>query len=169
MSKRKKYDWGAIEREYRLGQKSLRAISSEFGPTPGAISKRAKKGEWIQDRSDEVRQKTKAALLKETQDGNGNTDGNTPTHEDVERAVKTNVEVVRQHRKFIKRTLDLANKLLKKYEGENVVLDPKIDNRVFLSITQGLAKIIPLERQAFSIDNETAGKSIEDVLRGLSE
>jgi hypothetical protein len=164
MAKRKQYDWEAIEREYGLGQKSLRVLSAEFGPAPGTISKRAKKYRWVQDKSAEVRQKTQAALIKETV---GNTDGNTPTPEDVERAVKTNVEVVRQHRSLIGRTISLADKLLAEYQGEKKI-DPKVDNRVFLSITQGLAKIIPLERQAFNIDESKGSETIEDLIRRVN-
>ena len=161
MAKRKQYDWEAIEREYGLGQKSLRVLSAEFGPGVSTISERAKRHNWVQDKSEEVKRKTNAALT------NTNNNPNTPTPEDIERAVKTNVEVVRQHRKLIGRTVAFADKLLAEYEGEKKI-DPKVDNRVFLSITQGLAKIIPLERQAFNIDESKGSETIEDLIRRVN-
>lgn len=145
MAERKQIDWEAIEKQYRMGQKTMRALADEFGVNVSNISRRAKKYEWVQDKSEEVRQRTNATLV--AQQGR-----NTPTPEDVEVAVRTNVEVVRQHRKLIGRTIAFANRLLDNYEGEKK-LDPKVDNRVFLSIAQGIAKVIPLERQAFSLDS----------------
>ena len=154
--KRKAYDWEAIEREYALGQKSIRVLSLEFGPGPSTICERAKRHGWVQDKTAEIKRKTNAALA------NTNNSPNTPTPEDIERAVKTNIEVVRQHRSLIKRTLEFADRLLKASEDAEAT-DLKIDNRVFLSITQGLAKAIPLERQAFNLDGYTPGDDVTGI------
>jgi hypothetical protein len=42
-------DWAAIEREYRVGIKSLRQIAEEHCITHGAIQKRVKKYGWVRD------------------------------------------------------------------------------------------------------------------------
>ena len=65
MSSKKTIDWEAIERDYRVGQLSLRALATKHGTTAGAISKKASAGNWVKDASQEVRERTRAALLTE--------------------------------------------------------------------------------------------------------
>lgn len=192
MAPRKQYDWESIEKEYRLGQKSLRTLSSEFGPTPGAISKRSKKYGWVQDRSKEVRQKTNAALLKETP--TGNTQGNTPTPEDVERAVQTNVHVIKAHRKSIgnsQRLVDLLSSQLKDAAENREELEDQVDSEcakpdgktdfrkrnrfmkaislpahaaVLRDLSTAQKNLIALERQAFNLDNGPTGDDTIDAI-----
>lgn len=193
MAPRKQYDWEAIEREYRLGQKSLRMLSKEFGPSPGTISKRANRPgeEWVQDKSTEVREKTRAALIKETPEGN--TQGNTPTREDIDRAVQTNVGLIREHRRDIGngRALVelLAGQLRDAAESrdqleDDIAEDTKEDNTiqrrarmmkavslpahagVLRDLTTALKNLIPLERQAFSLDDGDGG---DNPLKSLLE
>jgi hypothetical protein len=159
MTGKQQYDWEAVEIDYRTGQKTLRALNAEYGPSIAAISRRAKKFGWVQDKSEEVWRKTRAALIQETTDETDGTDEtklNKYTQDVVDRAVQTNIQVVRKHRTLIKRTISFAERLLAQVE-EQKKLDPKVDNRVFLSITQGLAKIVPLDRQAFNINGSRSG------------
>lgn len=94
MMKRKIIDWELIENQYRLGQKSMRTIAAEYGVDVSGVSRRAKKHGWIQDKSFEVQQRTNAALVAQQ-------DRNTPTREDIDVAVMSNVQVIREHRKSI--------------------------------------------------------------------
>jgi len=142
--KRNLIDWETIEKAYRIGQVSIREIARQHDIQASSITRRAKKGKWQRDHTDEIRQRTRATLLQR------NKKNNKPTPEDIEIAVQTNVEIVRQHRKIIERTMAFANRLLDTAEAKEI--DTKVDNRVFLSITQGLAKVIPLERQSFNLD-----------------
>lgn len=105
---RKQIDWEAIEREYRTGHWSIRALGTKHEVSAAAISKRAKRDGWVQDASAEVRERTRAALLiqpkdkEETPEVNTvNTKVNTPTQADIEVAVQTNVQVISRHRKDI--------------------------------------------------------------------
>jgi len=182
---RKALDWEAIEREYRIGQKSMRMIATEFNTTAGAISKKVKRYKWVQDKSAEVRQKTRAALLQETPDGN--TLGNTPTTEDIDKAVQTNVLVIREHRTSIKASQNIVTLLqgqlheaaTKRDDIEEVIIDETKDeegkadqkrrNRmlkavsipahagVLRDLTTAQKNLISLDRQAFNID-EDGGK-----------
>jgi hypothetical protein len=47
-------DWPAIERDFRLGQFSVRQIAANHGVNASSISRRAEKERWAQDRSSEV-------------------------------------------------------------------------------------------------------------------
>ena len=66
---RKQIDWEAVERDYRVGQLSLRALAEKHGTTASTISRRAAKHGWVQDASQEVRERTRAALLVAADEG----------------------------------------------------------------------------------------------------
>ena len=62
--KRPPVDWEAVEREYRVGLKTLRQIASDHGVTHGAINKRAKKEGWPRDLSAKVSSKADELVSK---------------------------------------------------------------------------------------------------------
>jgi len=123
--KKRKYDWEAIEKEYRMGQKSIRTIADEFNCVHTTIIRRAKREGWVQDKAGEVRQKTSAALLVApalVQNQSGakkmvREKCTTPTHDDIQKAVLTNVEVIRGHRKSIQKGRNIANLLASQLES----------------------------------------------------
>ena len=195
-------DWEAIEREYRVGQLSLRALATKHGTTAGAISKKAKAGEWVRDASQEVRERTRAALLTEPrkannkkEEGGGNsvsTSGNTPTHEDIEVAVQTNLQVINRHRRDIAKGHGLVSMLFQQLESaaqeredlENLIEEETKDddsslrrNRMLKAISlpthagvlrdlsTALKNFIPLERQAYNLDEQQHEEPYEDRLR----
>ena len=94
---RKKYDWEAIEREYRAGQLSIREIGKKHGPTDSAIRQKAKKEGWSRDLTQDVQKRTKDKLLR--------TELRTPNAQEdsaiVEEAAERGAEVVRSHRRDI--------------------------------------------------------------------
>ena len=53
--KRKPIDWESIEREYRIGVRSLKDIGTEFKVSAPAIVQRAKKYEWARDLSAKIK------------------------------------------------------------------------------------------------------------------
>lgn len=190
--KRPQHDIEAIGKEYSLGQKSVRTIAREFNCSPGSISKWAKKHGWVRDKSEEVRKKTQAALITETPDGN--THGNTPTPEDVERAVLTNVHVIKAHRKSIgnsQRLVDLLSSQLKDAAGNRDELEAKIEaecekpdgktdyqkrNRlkkavslpahaaVLRDLSTAQKNLIALERQAFNLTDKGEEPAVKHEL-----
>ncbi|WP_447593554.1 hypothetical protein [Aquipseudomonas campi] len=201
---KKAIDWEAIERDYRLGQLSLRALATKHGTTPGAISKKAKAREWVQDASQEVRERTRAALLteprkektkKETHDGNTvSSAGNTPTQEDIEVAVQTNLQVINRHRRDIAKGHGLVSMLFQQLEcaatsrdeleafveeetagDENAVRRNKLMKAISLpthagvirDLSTALKNFIPLERQAFNLDEQEHEEPYEERLRRL--
>ena len=204
MTKRKAIDWEAIERDYRVGQLSLRALATKHDTTPGAISKKAKANSWTQDASQEVRERTRAALLtaprkeqeaKEAPNGNSvSTDGNAPTPEDIETAVQTNLQVINRHRRDIAKGHNLVNLMFGQLEQaatcreeiENLICDEtqEDDNTrrrsqmlklvslsthagVLRDLSTALKNLIPLERQAYNLDEQQHEEPYEERLRRL--
>lgn len=186
MARRKKtHDWERIERDYRLGQKSLRTIAGEHGLNASTISRRAKKKGWVQDKSQEVRERTSAAIISQQ--------GNTPTRNDIDVAVKTNIDVIRGHRADISKGRELVDifstQLLEAAENraeiEAAVQEetredngPKRRNAmlkavalpaqasVLRDLSTVLKNLIPLERQAFNLDGDR-GDSCQELIQQM--
>lgn len=200
MTAKKPIDWEAIEREYRVGQLSLRALAEKFGCTAAAISKKAKEKGWVRDATNEVRERTRAALLVEPRKEEGkvnsvNTTVNTPTQEDIEVAVQTNLQVIGRHRRDIAKGHGLVHLLFKQLESaaqdredlENLIEeDTKEDDNamrrnklmkaislpthaaVLRDLSTSLKNFIPLERQAFNLDEQQHEEPYEERLRRLA-
>lgn len=58
-------DWGAVEKHYRAGLKSLRTIAEENGITEGAIRKRAKRDKWTRNLDEKIQERAKEKVRKE--------------------------------------------------------------------------------------------------------
>ena len=58
-------DWESVEREYRIGVRSLRDIGAEFGVSEGAIRKKAKAEDWARDLSAKIAAKAEALVRKQ--------------------------------------------------------------------------------------------------------
>lgn len=139
-------DWDAIERQYRLGQKSNGVLASEFGVDVASIGRKAKAKGWIQDHKTEVDQLTKHLLLKAQTEESAGKQGiatpnataasdpaanATPVAEpaptrsrrgrpdeiDILVAAQTNVEVIMRHRKRLARFNRLTDTELDFLEG----------------------------------------------------
>lgn len=156
--KKKAPDWEAIEREYRAGQLSNAEIARAHGITPSAITMKAKRCEWVKDLSTQVREKVRADLVK---DGVNSVNA----REAIETAAARGVEVVRSHRRDIakvrQRTEAIGAQVDRLIErtGSMQPDDPAfhtlIDTaaRANSQLAQALARVVPLERQAFSLDD----------------
>lgn len=188
---KKRPDWEAIEREYRAGQLSIREIARQHGITHAAINKYAKKNGWIRNLTERVRERVEADLVT-TEVSIEVTSSNAREREIVQAAAARGVEVVRQHRK----TLSDLNSIIRTFTGKlmGVIAGeeaafavpiirkgeqvgekfqfPFLGERESLSdalvrVSQAAAKVIPLERQAFSLDKNAGdggGREKEEPL-----
>lgn len=189
MAKRAQADWEAIEREYRIGQFSMRQLAAKHGIATSSITRRVKKYGWTQDRTEELRHRTRAALSAEAA-----AQRNDPDEGYLDAAVATNVEVVRSHRRDINQARRVMNIMMSELEdasstkkitellegllssgvmGSDDAADIRkaltMQNRssVLVNLSNVLNRLIPLERAAFNIDEQSTGKSYEDRLREL--
>ena len=64
--KTKQPDWEAIERAYRAGMLSLRAMAEQFGSKESTIRSRASKNGWKMDLTAQVKAATKEKLSRST-------------------------------------------------------------------------------------------------------
>lgn len=109
-SKDNAIDWDAIERQYRLGQKSNKQLAEEYGVQPSSIGRRAAQYGWVQDKRKEVEDTTNSLLI---QNASGKANPNaTPSALEVKAAAQVAADVVLAHRVTIKRQGEIEAKLL---------------------------------------------------------
>jgi vacuolar-type H+-ATPase subunit I/STV1 len=166
-------DWEAIEREYRVGQLSLRELARQHSISDKAIRKRAAAQGWDRDLTEKVNQKVRTALVR-TEVRTSNACGPTE-REAIEAAAARGVEVVRSHRTLLGRLRRIADTLLGRMEDHLQVAsipDPKERREALSAIglhlgdrespadlmektSRAIGRLIPLERQAFHLDAST--------------
>ena len=147
-------DWEKVEADYRAGSLSVNEIARQAGVDPSAVRHRAKRYGWVRDLSDQVRAATKAKLVTDAV-----TPGVTPLRagEIIESAATVNVEVVRSHRKDLTDLRTRARALQARFdEMLPLAVIPKDLAMLADVLTDAAAvigKAIPLERQAFNLDD----------------
>lgn len=184
-----KYDTEAVEADYRAGQLSQRAIATKHGCSEAAIRKWALKFGWQQDLSGKVKQATKAKLTKtvaETTPKAKERTADTPLSDEeiVEEASNAAVDVVTSHRlraseyqgivqlygSKLREQLDNGKLMVKAPNGDPIEIDIPLEyiGKCLNSATQSLERLIKIERQAYSLDDQQ-DSSYEDDLEALSE
>lgn len=177
-------DWEAIERDYRAGVLTLRAIAAAHGITEGAIRKRAKRDGWSRDLSAKVQQAVRNELVRvpvRTHDPR-------TEKEIVDGAAAAVVSLIREHRADLKEGRELAATLMEQLRmaaGNRDALLALVEEAVeempqgtpvqkakaetarkamlaaislpthigcLKDLANALKVLIPLERQAFNVD-----------------
>jgi len=170
-------DWEAIEKEYRAGQLSEAQIARQYNISRAAIQKKAKKNGWNRDLSEKVRTEVAARLVAEgLQEARGSAT--------IEMAAARGVALVREHRQDIGTNRKAVTKLIDELHSviehrgeieediEAETADDKGGKRrarmlaavalpsraqTASTLAQALRTLIPLERQAFSLDKPDDG------------
>ena len=170
--KRKPIDWEAVEREYRAGQLSIRQIAKMYKCSPAAIVKRAAQYGWTRNLTAAVRAETERRMVEVNAGVN-----TVNAREVIEAAAERSVSVVIGHREHIqtlrKTVILLGEQLQRAAEDRDQItgdIMEEVDGeppdrraamlravalpthaRAAVDLSQTLAKLIPLERQAFNI------------------
>lgn len=176
-------NWIQIEADFRAGIKPLRLIGEEHGITHGAINKRAKRDGWTRDLGAKIRAQADAKVSRAAVSKEVSARKLVTENQVVASNVDLQVSVRLAHRTDIQRVKSLLLMLLAEaeHQGANVDLyqelgeilakpDDKGQDKlgeiyrkamslpsrvgVLKQITETLAMLIKLEREAFGIDNE---------------
>lgn len=190
-------DWDLIQREFRLGQKTMKQIASDFGIQTSTISRRAKKEDWVQDKAPEVAARARAVLLmSNTEKAKANA---TPTQLEIEAAAEVRISVVLEHRKGLARLRTIKGKLLGQIEQAvdnfpdlhemiemirspneqgmdrfNDALRKAMDRPQLVDDLKKLAEIDERtrkgEREAFGLDDDgdKKGSDVDEILRRIN-
>lgn len=190
-----KYDWEAIEKDYRLGQLSVRAIANKYGlKAHSLIDKKARQNGWTRNVAKQVYELTKNGLLAGVNKSEQQV--NTPTRGDIEQAALTNIEVINRHRTDIRQGRELVFLLmgqLSQAASNRDELEHEITAETEQDQTQArrksmlkaialpthagtlrdlstaLKNLIPLERQAYNISEEVEVETYEQRLIRLAK
>jgi hypothetical protein len=168
MSKKTAPDWEAIERAYRAGSVSVRAIADEHQTKEGTIRSRAKTHGWMRDLTDQVRAATKQKISRSV----SRTDFTQPdVREDAQIVDETSTKrsgiVIGQ----ISR-LEYWEGITKKLADSLSTTAVTEDNQAEFarSLNAGVdaeLKLIKAQRQAYGIDESSHEEPYEDRLARL--
>ncbi len=177
--KRKEIDWEKGDKLIRLGQLSAAEIGRQLGCPTSTVTRRIKTKGITRDKSEEVKTRTRAALISKNlpQQRNATQREIAEVEEqDIDEAVNTNVALVLSHRNDIQKLATVEQKILAELGDEDspptklYLANYKgqvIGKEVGLTVTEKSAALsnlasvqhrrIQLERQAFGLDGEEGG------------
>lgn len=191
----KQPDWEAIERAYRAGALSIRAIAERQGVSDTAIRKRAKAGGWERDLSEQVRKEVRNKLVRgevrDDQPANPENDA-----EIIEEAAQEGATVVRSHRRDIRKATNLADLLMddllltirKREEIEDAIEDETREDKngmrrasmlaavalpsnakTLFQLSSAMKNLQILERQAFGLDDKDTPTDSDELSKLMDE
>ena len=167
----KQPDWEAIERAYRAGSLSIRAIAEKCGVSEGAIRKRANKHGWQRDLTEQVQKATKDKLVRKSVRTDGTQDEQARTDAQiVEEASNDAAAVVLAHRTVLAQWRGIAGKLCDALNSMEVTADNH--NEFARSLNAGVdaqLKVIKGERQAYNLDTEEGDSTVESLSSLMDE
>lgn len=179
-------DWEAIEREYRAGTLSVREIARQNEVSDTAIRLKAKQYGWLRDLSEKVRQELRSKLLcaklcnenaNEGEIVSTNVDqlvkvvdlqrGDIKKQKSIVAILAGQLEQVAQEREDIETTIDKETEGDKDTKRRNSMLKAislPTHAGVARDLSVALKNLIPLERQAYGIDNGSEGEGTLKII-----
>lgn len=166
----KQPDWEAIERAYRAGSLSLRAIADKLGSNEGTIRSRAKKHGWQRDLTEQVRTATKGKLSRTASRNDVTQRDPREDLQIIEEASDEAASVVLAHRSGLAMWRGIADKLCVALADMEVTEDNH--DKFARSLNAGVdaqLKVIKGERQAYNLDTEEGDKTVSDLAALMDE
>lgn len=183
-----KPDWERIEVDYRAGVLSVREIASSQGISHTAINKRAKAEGWERDLNAKINAKADALVSKREVSTKVSTGNSISEKQIVEANAEVIANVRMEHRGDIRKARSLTNALLNELDAECSDVpaleqlgellrredDKGMDKlndlyhkiislpgrvKAMKDLADSLKNLIALERQAYGLDNQDAGKN----------
>ncbi|WP_085599759.1 MULTISPECIES: hypothetical protein [unclassified Pseudomonas] len=191
----KQPDWEAIERAYRAGALSIRTIAERQGVSDTAIRKKAKALGWARDLSEQVRKEVRSKLVRgevrNDQGANRERDA-----EIIEEAAEEGAQVVRSHRRDIRKATNIANLLMddllttikRREEIEDAIAEETADDesgfrrssmlaavalpsnaKTLFQLSSAMKNLQVLERQAFGLDEKEKTDEADELSKLMDE
>lgn len=114
---RKPIDWAAVEKDYRAGVLTDRALGAMHGVSHAAVQKRAKRDGWSKDLTERIRQKAEDKVAKdEVAKEVANSEAVATEKQIIDANAEMMANVIRGHRHDATRLRAVVNTLLEKVE-----------------------------------------------------
>jgi len=146
-----KYDWEAIERDYRAGHLSIRHLADKHGIPESTVRSKAKSLGWERDLTEAVRTATRAKLSRSSRTDLAHSDD----ARIVQAASDDAASIVEAHRQAIGKWRRIAERLAQHLATMEVSDDNH--DKYARSLNAGidaLMKVVKGERQAYQLDEE---------------
>ena len=160
-----KYDFEAIERDYRAGHLSIRHLSTKHGIPESTVRSKAKSLGWERDLSEDVRAATRAKLSR----GSRTEIAHSEDAHIIQSASEDAASIVEAHRRSIAHWRIIAERLAQ-HLATMEITDENHDkfSRSLNAGIDALMKTVKGERQAYSLDDGQATEP-EDTVAALSD
>lgn len=173
--KKPSVDWEAVERLYRAGQVSVREIARQHEITEGAIRKEAKKRKWVRQLADKVRDAVREKIVRIDGTQNGTQPQRASDETVIETASEIGVAVRLTHRRDLQQLRAigaiLASRLAAHLNGDPsegpFMGERESPGDLFEKLARVKSRLIPLERQAFNLDEDAPGG--DDIVIATSD
>lgn len=183
MGRRSDIDWEAIEADYRIGRLTVRAMEAKYGVRAETIVRHMKRLGITRDLSEQVRAATRAKVLAEAID-QSSTDAKVKIKSAVDAAAEEGARLIGGHKSTLGGLREVAAEMMQELRalgaarraglsdeaimqiGAQIGLDPAEVRAVIEAnslpvrasvadrLAGVLAKLIPLERKSYGLDEE---------------
>ena len=165
-------DWESVEREYRVGIRSLRDIGDEFGCTEGAIRKKAKLESWDRDLSARIAIKADALVRKQEVRNQVRIAVAATEKEQIQANATMLADAVLNQRKDVAKARGVVQKLLAELEIQIDGLDmfAKLGELLSAPDESGIDKLNEIYRKVMSMPSRVdSARKLADSMRVLIE
>lgn len=171
-AKRPPVDWEAVEREYRVGIKTLRQIADEQGVSNPAIVKRAKRDGWERDLSAKIHAKAESLVSKQLVSNVVSKETAIAERQIVDASAEMMANVIRGHHKLLTRLRGIAMLLLDRLEAEleGTDLFRQLGEMMASPDEFGVDKVGDLYRKVIALPTQTdTAKKLAEMLKTIIE
>lgn len=161
-------DWEGIEQQYRAGIKTLRQIAEDFGISHVAITKRAKRDNWVRDLSAKIAAAVEDKVTRAKVTKTVTKEQRVTENAIVEANAQTIAEKVLSQQRVVKKSVSFAESLLDEAIKVGVATDDldKLGELMAAPDENGHDKLNELYKKIISMPGRVdAGKKIVEMLK----
>ena len=148
---REDIDWEGVERDYRAGIATLRAIGERYGCTHALVQKRAARDGWERDLSAKIAAEAAALVAKQEVAKEVAKSTKVATEREIVQVNANAVAIVAlAHRRDIKGLRDLAARYKDELEGYEEDLQKRAS--ILKTLTDVQTRLVQTEREAYGMD-----------------
>lgn len=161
-------DWEGIEQQYRAGIKTLRQIAEDFGISHVAITKRAKRDNWVRDLSAKIAAAVEDKVTRAKVTKTVTKEQRVTENAIVEANAQTIAEKVLSQQRVVKKSVSFAESLLDEAIKVGVATEDldKLGELMAAPDENGHDKLNELYKKIISMPGRVdAGKKIIEMLK----